>query len=139
MNGSEQKVLPFLRLVPKQTEAQSEAQRREAIINCSEAQGAMAACARHLADETALTVTQAIAVLAAGISTYDKAQAAALTATVAKRKLQQRCVDILTSTAASRDMKLAIWLTLETSASAEIAIQVLEQTHEAELTESSHV
>jgi hypothetical protein len=78
-----------------------------------------------------LTVTEAIAVLAAGVSTYEKAQADALTATVAKRKLQERCVDILTSAAASYDIKLATWLTLETTVAASVAIEVMSRTHAA--------
>jgi hypothetical protein len=94
----------------------------------------MAACARYLADETALTVAEAIGVLAAGASTYDKAQAEALTAIVAKRKLQERCVAILTCPAASHDVELAKWLTLETAVSAAVAEDVMSRTHAAATT-----
>jgi hypothetical protein len=131
--NSQNNVVPF-RLVPKPTQAQSEAQRRAAILSSPEAQGAMAACALYLTDETALTVAEAIGVLAAGASTYDRAQADALTATVAKRRLLERAVEILTSPEASHDMKLAKWLTLETSVAASIAIEVMARTHAAENT-----
>jgi hypothetical protein len=127
--NNQSNVVPFSRLVPKQTQAQSDAQRRAAILSSPEAQGAMEACARYLTDETALTVTEAIAVLAVGVGTYDKAQADALTATVAKRRLQERCVEILTSPAASHHINLAKWLTLETNVAAPIAIEVMVRTH----------
>jgi hypothetical protein len=126
---SQNNIVPFVRIVPKATEAQSEAHRRAAILSSSQAQGAMAACARYLTDETALTATEAIAVLAVGVGTYDKAQADALTATVAKRKLQERCVAILTSPAADHDEELAKWLMLETTVSAAVAEEVMVRTH----------
>ena len=132
--NTERNVVPFVRLVPKATEAQRDAQRRAAILSSPEAQGAMAACALYLTDETALTVAEAIGVLAAGASTYDRAQADALTATVAKRKVQERCVAILTSPSAAHDIELAKWLALETTVSAAVAEDVMNRTHAAATT-----
>jgi hypothetical protein len=132
--NTERNVVPFVRSVPKATEAQRDAQRRAAILNSSEAQGAFSACARYLADETALTVVEAIAVIAAGVGAHDKAHVDALTATVAKRKVQERCVAILTSPEASHDIELAKWLTLETSVTASVAVEVMARTHAAENT-----
>jgi hypothetical protein len=89
----------------------------------------MTACALYLADNTVLTVAEAIATLAAGNCDHNKAQVAALTATVAKRKANERCVAILTCPAASHDLELAKYLALETTVSAAVAIAVMNRTH----------
>jgi hypothetical protein len=120
-------IVPLIRLVPKAT-------RRDAILNCPEAQGPFAALAQGLADQTELSVDQVIAVLAVSVSAYDKAQADALVATVARRRLQERAIAILTAPEATRDIELAKWLTLETTVSSSVAIEVMARTHAAENT-----
>jgi hypothetical protein len=92
----------------------------------------MMGAAMYLADKTTLTVLEVIAALAVSSREYNKAQADALSATVAKRKIQERCIDILTSPAASHDSKLATWLALETTVAASVAIEVMARAHAAE-------
>jgi hypothetical protein len=132
-------VIPFVRPAPKQrppTSIQSEAERRRAILGSAEATDLMQ-LAQYLADKTNLSAQDAVASLAVCVRSSAKAQADTLTAAVAKRKLQQRCIDILTSPPASEDIDLAVWLVRETDASSAVAIEVMNRTHESALCSQS--
>ena len=56
---------------------------------------------------------------------------------VLKRRLKQRCVEILTGPAASKDIDLAVWLVQETDVSSAVAIDVMNRTHEPALCSQS--
>ena len=126
------RVLPFARRATNHRPVQSEMERRDAILGSAEAADQMQ-FARYLAEKTTLSVPQAIGTLAVSVIACRRAQADALAAAVVKRRLKQRCVEILTSAAASKDIDLAVWLVQETDASAAVAIEVLSRTHESAL------
>ncbi len=126
------RVLPFARRATNHRPVQSEMERRDTILGSAEAADQMQ-FARYLAEKTTLSVPQAIGTLAVSALSCRKAQTDALAAVVAKRRLKQRCIEILTSAAASKDIDLAVWLVQETDASAAVAIEVLSRTHESAL------
>jgi hypothetical protein len=131
-------IVPFARPAPSRnapTSAQLEAERRAEILRYAQAcdELNMLPFAEHLASATDLPAAQVIELMNVSAQSVVKAQADALAAFVAKRKIKKRCIDILMCTRAADDMDLARWLAMETDVSAAVANEVMIRTRESEI------